>query len=50
MKKYGIKLNILFGLKMWDDYGDKYIKIKINFGDNLGLENTFFNDKNKYYP
>ena len=37
MKKCGIKSNILFGQKI-DDYGDKYIKIKIN--DNLRLEKT----------
>ena len=52
MKKYGIKLNILFGQKISNDYGDKYIKIKINFDDNLRLKKKriFFNDKNKYYP
>ena len=37
MKTYGMKLNILFGQKKSDDYGDKYIKIKINL-DNLRLE------------
>ena len=40
MKKYGIKLNILFGQKISGDYGGKYIKIKINFDDNLRLEKT----------
>ena len=51
MKKYSIKLNILFGQKISDDYGDKYIKIEINFDDNLHLEKKFFfNDKNEYYP
>ena len=47
---YDIKLKILFGQKISDDYGDKYIKIKINFDNNLHVEKTFFNDKNKYDP
>ena len=42
MKKYGTKLNILFGQKISDDYDHKYIKIKINFDDNLCLEKTYF--------
>ena len=41
MKKYGTKLNILFGQKI-DDYDHKYIKIKINFDDNLRLEKIYF--------
>ena len=40
MKKYGTKLNILFGQKISDDYDHKYIKIEINFDDNLHLEKT----------
>ena len=42
MNKFGIKLNILFGQKISDDYGDKCIKIKNNFDENLCLEKTYF--------
>ena len=42
MKKYGIQLNILFGQKISDDYGDKYIKMKTHFDDNLRLGKTYF--------
>ena len=42
MKKYGTKLNILFGQKISVDYDHKYIKIKINFDDNLHLEKTYY--------
>ena len=42
MKKYGAKLDILFGQKISDDYDHKYIKIKFNFDDNLRLEKIYF--------
>ena len=40
MKKFGIKLNILFGQKISDDCGDKYIKIENSFDETLPLEKT----------
>ena len=64
MKNFGVKLEILLGqqLKTFDDYDEKYMKIKFNLDDELPLNKMIetpimiivvravFHENNRYYP